>query len=420
MSNQLVIRKNIVFEPNIKRVILQYFHPGNEERAQKIINRVLSLTESEVKMQSDKLVDTFKDRHQEYSKTIIEYFSRIDNLVPNSVQLSEDRKLLLSACFCREYSFEAAALMNPSIVAVPNSNGVKDNCDFIVSTRAVGEGHISSVGFIKGAINSKGDIKFDTNLDYAISPKIINNPNNVKNKTEIEFDKDSFVSQRIIYPITVDECNGIEDLRLVRFTDDHNDIHYYGTYTAYDGKNIYIKFMETSDFIRFKMHRLSGKGVNNKGMALFPRKVNGKYMMTSRQDGENLFIMESDELNQWDKATLIRNPKMPWEIVQLGNCGSPIETNEGWLLIIHGVGFMRQYVISACLLDKTNPYKIIAWLRDPLISPNNNERDGYVPNVVYSCGSMIYNDELVIPYAMSDYKWGIGTVNVADLLEKME
>jgi predicted GH43/DUF377 family glycosyl hydrolase len=420
MAKQLVIRKNIAFEPNIKRVILQFFLPGNEECAQRIVNRVLSLKETEVKEQANILVDTFKDRHKDYSKTIIGYFSRIDNLVPNSVQLSEDRKLLLSACFCREYSFEAAALMNPSIVAIHESNGAKDKCDFIVSTRAVGEGHISSVGFMKGEINVNGDISFDSNLDFAHSPKILKDINNSNNEVEIEFDKESYVSQRIIYPVTADECNGIEDLRLVRFSDDHNDIHYYGTYTAYDGKNIYIKFIETTDFIRFKMYRLSGKGVNNKGMALFPRKINGKYMMTSRQDGENLFIMESDELNLWEKPTLIRNPKMPWEILQLGNCGSPIETNEGWLLIIHGVGFMRQYVIGACLLDKDNPYKIIAMLKDPLISPNNNERDGYVPNVVYSCGSMIYNNDLVIPYAMSDYKWGIATVNVADLLEKME
>jgi predicted GH43/DUF377 family glycosyl hydrolase len=224
----------------------------------------------------------------------------------------------------------------------------------------------------------------------------------------------------VIFPVSLNESRGIEDARFVRFVDDNGEVTYYATYTAYNGFNILPQLIETKDFITFNIVTLNGKAVQYKGMALFPRKINGKYAMLSRQDGENNRIMFSDHPHFWKESKILQEPAMPWEFVQIGNCGSPLETSGGWLVLTHGVGAMRRYSIGAMLLDKENPEKVIARLGEPLLAPQEEEREGYVPNVVYSCGSLIHNGKLVIPYAMSDTSSGIATVDVGELISCMQ
>jgi predicted GH43/DUF377 family glycosyl hydrolase len=237
---------------------------------------------------------------------------------------------------------------------------------------------------------------------------------------EVQFPPDSRLSERVLFPTTPSQSNGIEDARFVLFQNDDGTRTYYATYTAYDGKMILPQFIETPDFLHFKFITLNGPAVRNKGMALFPRKVQGRYAMLGRQDGENIHVMFSDNLHFWNSTQLLLQPKFPWEFIQLGNCGSPIETEAGWLVLSHGVGAMRKYCIGAFLLDRDDPAKVIGRLREPLIKPNENEREGYVPNVVYSCGSLVHGRQLIVPYAMSDYAATFATLSLADVLAGME
>ncbi len=237
---------------------------------------------------------------------------------------------------------------------------------------------------------------------------------------EITFSIDTSLSERVIFPISYSEKKGIEDARFVRFTNDDGKVTYYATYTAYNGYAILPKLIATQDFYYFKVSPLHGKYAQNKDLALFPRKINGQYAMVGRYDGVNNYIMFSDKVNLWQNAKLLQQPSYPWEFIQIGNSGSPIETPDGWLLIIHGVGPMRRYSLGAILLDLDNPEKVIGHLKSPLMVPNEKEREGYVPNVIYSCGSIIHNNELIIPYAMSDYASSFVTVPVKDLLEELK
>jgi len=237
---------------------------------------------------------------------------------------------------------------------------------------------------------------------------------------EIQFSLDTAISERVIFPISETEKNGIEDARWVKFTNDDGSKVYYATYTAYDGRVILPKMMETKDFYHFKVLPLHGEIAQNKGMALFPRKIKGKYAMLCRIDGVNNYIAFSDQIGIWRNAQLLQRPKFPWEFIQIGNAGSPIETQEGWLVITHAVGPLREYVLAAALYDLDDPAKEIGRLREPLLMPNQEEREGYVPNVVYSCGSMLHNGDLVIPYAMSDYASTYATVDLNDLLAELK
>ena len=241
-----------------------------------------------------------------------------------------------------------------------------------------------------------------------------------KSNYELQFKLDQELSEKIIFPASQNDSNGIEDARFVRFVDDDGSVTYYATYTAYNGRDILPQIIETKDFLTFKMITLNGKFSKNKGMALFPRKINGKYMMISRVDGENLYLMSSDNLHFWQNAELIKGPENAWEFIQIGNCGSPIETDNGWILLTHGVGPMREYSIGVILLDIENPNKIIGNMREPLLICNQDEREGYVPNVVYSCGSIIHNNNLIIPYAMSDTCSGIVTVTLSELFKNIK
>ncbi len=463
---------------NPERVIMQFFNPGSRERIQRVIDRVMSLPETEVVHQLEKAVHDFSSRHLSFKHKLMEEYNRIENYIPNRDNLSKERKLLIGAYFSKEYSIEAAALFNPSIFMHPDQNYLKPGiARFILSLRATGEGHISSIEFRSGIIDEKGDIYFDEtsrfcelpvkdtkrNFDRHSISEILNledevdqyivkalpesfssdDLKNLKNSVsykelpddskkifdkllsyvdsnyEIEFNESTSLSERIIFPNSVNESNGMEDARFVKFTEDDGTSIYYATYTAYNGRSFGTQLIETKDFLKFKIHTMRGSAVQDKGMALFPRKIKGKYVITSRQGGENLQIMFSDDLLNWEKFEQLQVPVEPWEYVQLGNCGSPIETNYGWLLVTHAVGYFRRYCIGAMLLDLENPSKVKGRLKTPLIEPIEDERDGYVPNVVYSCGSMVHNDELFIPYAMSDAYCGFAKVSLTGLLSKL-
>jgi predicted GH43/DUF377 family glycosyl hydrolase len=317
-----------------------------------------------------------------------------------------------------EYSIESASLFNPSIVWHPDSSKMPGGSrKFILSLRATGEGHVSSITFRTGIITEKNNISIDVPNRFISNPDLITGFGN--SEYEIKFLQDSGLSERIIFPHSLIESNGIEDARFVQFNEDDGNSQYYATFTAYDGRTIVPRILETKDFLNFKVKSISGQEAVNKGFALFPRKIDGRYVMLSRQDNENNFLMLSDNLYNWNSKKIILEPKYSWEFIQIGNCGSPVETKEGWLVLSHGVGSMRKYVIGAFLLDKEKPEKVIGRLNEPLISPAENEREGYVPNVVYTCGGIISRDELIIPYAMSDYATSFAKVNLNDLLTEL-
>jgi predicted GH43/DUF377 family glycosyl hydrolase len=395
-------RHKYELNPDMTRVVCEFFKPGSKDRINRIAQRVASLDPKRADLELNTLLRDFSARHKNFIQIIEFHYQKIEDVLKSEYGFSDTQKQLLGAYCSREYSFESAALMNPSIIKAPNNDG------FIISLRQVGEGHISSVGFRGVKIDKKGEIIVEETTSYAILPQL----ETLKNEIILRFPKNSEISERVLFPVTPDECNGIEDARFVKFEDDM----YYATYTAYDGHKISIKLLSTTDFVEFRSKKFQGKAVNNKGMALFPQKIGDKYAMIARMDGENLYYMTSKEIDNWKNSELLDRPNQPWEFMQIGNCGSPIKTSQGWILLTHGVGPMRQYSIGASLLDLANPTKIIGRLANPLIIPNDHEREGYVPNVVYSCGGTIHDQNLIIPYAMSDYRSGFASIVVEELL----
>ncbi|MGH2542722.1 MAG: glycoside hydrolase family 130 protein [Ardenticatenaceae bacterium] len=396
-----------------RRVIARFFQPGDEERVGRVVGRVLALPEEEVERVLEAVLRDFAHRHRDFEQILRWHYRRVAQHVPAGHELSEARCLLIGTYFTQEYSIEAAALFNPSIVLHPDQSEIAPReARVILSYRATGEGHISSVEFRSGVLSPDGELAYDPPSPFARLPEVLDDQT-------IRFPPDAPLSERVIFPLTSDERNGIEDVRFVRFVDDDGTVTYFGTYTAYDGHHIHPKLMTTSDFITFRLIPLEGKVVRNKGFALFPRRVRGQYVMLGRQDNENNFIMVSDDLLRWDEAHLLRAPIAPRELVQIGNNGSPIETEAGWLVLTHGVGPMRRYTLGADLLALDDPTRIIGRLEQPLLAPNESEREGYVPNVVYTCGALLHNDRLVIPYAMSDSASGVATVRLDDLLRAL-
>ena len=478
----LIKRKRTRIERDTSRVITRIHIPGDMLRVSRIIERVLQLSGEKAVALLKEVHANFYDRHKNIEQLLINHFQKVEKFVPQNTPISHTKKMLIGAYFTMEYSIESAALFNPSIVFHPNQKGLKEGeLRYIMSLRATGEGHISSIVFRSGIIKKDDSLVLDEiselvetpevshapfyesrlvrlkledmnawdetssrifeqipdfftyhelkvrismlhlNPDFECNNKTINNINWLANSNyRITFGEKTKISERVIFPVSENESRGIEDARFVEFHDDKGEITYYATYTAYNGHSILPQLIETTDFISFNIITLNGKAVQNKGMALFPRKINGKYVMLSRRDGENNHIMYSDNLHFWHNSEIIQEPKEPWEFIQIGNCGSPIEIKEGWLVLTHGVGPMRQYSIGAILLDKNNPAKIIARLKEPLLSPNEEEREGYVPNVIYSCGGLVHNNKLIIPYAMSDITSGIANIKVSDLINCME
>lgn len=406
------------FQPDSTRVIIKPHIPGDSSRIKNIITRVMRLSEDQVEKILERVIENFANRH----KNIFESFDKNYNAVKkyvNEEQISKNRRALIGAYFSSEYSIQSAAFFNPSVIEHPNQDNVEDGCiRFIMSFRSVGEGHISSIEFRSGIIDKDCNFTFDEVSRFAEKAMVCNNES--CNDYELKFMPQEDISEKVLFPASKNDSNGIEDARFVKFKDDNNEITYYATYTAYDGHSILPQIIETKDFSTFKIITLDGELSQNKGMALFPRKINGKYMMVSRVDGENLYIMSSDNIKTWKKAELLKQPENDWEFIQIGNCGSPVETEFGWVLLTHGVGPMREYSIGVILLDIANPLKIIGNMSTPLLTCNEEEREGYVPNVVYSCGCLTHNDNLIIPYAMSDTCSGIVTVKLSELFKNIQ
>ena len=395
------------------------FNPTDKSRANHIVDRVLSLDPASVAVQLAEVLDNFQGRHRNLLATFEARADEMEEALVEHASFSQDQRRLMGAYFLHEYSFEAAALFNPSIVPHPDQSGVPaGGVRFVLSLRAVGEGHISSLTFRSGLISAEGDVSIEPTVRLATVPKVSKRTPVVDGETiELSFSPDLHISERVIFPLTASQSNGIEDARFVDFEGSRRT--YYATYTAYSGKAIRSELLETRDFLSFRMAPLRGTAAQNKGMALFPRKLNGHYAMIGRQDNENLYLIYSDDLYRWDGGVAILKPKFPWEFVQIGNCGSPIELEEGWLLLTHGVGPVRRYSIGAVLLDKADPSKVIARSREPLVRPERTEREGYVPNVVYTCGALSHRDTIVLPYAVSDTFSNFATIKISALLANL-
>ena len=413
-----VEKTHLLLKPDPGKVLLRNFEPASENQKANIIKRILNLSGSEASDEYEKISREFSRRHRNTSELFSKRYDQLAENIPAGSDLSRTKQLLIGASFSMEYSLESTALFNPSIVWHPDESHLDAGSKrFIISLRAVGEGHISSIVFREGVLDNHNNISLEESGKFISSPdKITTSPGS---EYEIVYSREVPLSERIIFPYSPAESNGVEDARFVGFSDEDGNTRYYATYTAYDGKKIQSQLLETSDFLRFTVHKFAGSEVKNKGMALFPRKVNGKYAMLSRQDNENNYIMYSDNLYSWDSKQYLSEPVYSWELIQIGNCGSPIETERGWLVLTHGVGPVRTYSIGAMLLDLNDPGKVIGRLKEPLISADETEREGYVPNVVYTCGSIVKDDELIIPYAVSDYAGSFAKVKLTDLLNEL-
>jgi predicted GH43/DUF377 family glycosyl hydrolase len=468
--------------PDRNRVLMRPFRPSTDDISRRIVARVMALSEETVVESLNRVLGGFADRHLDVEVNFRHRFNQVKIYLEPEAKPSVARQLLIGAYFTNEYAIESAALFNPSIVPHPDQTGLPDgSLRFILSLRATGEGHISSITFRTGIINRDHRITLSSTVPFVMEPERVSNVAFTKelfthrleqagvqnefcrrvldklhedftlkelhqvliasgltetsdaaaiwaargllllaeSNFEVSFPASSQLSQRVLFPSAPSQSNGIEDARFVRFRQDDGSLTYYATYTAYDGKIILPQLLETPDFLRFKFSTLNGPGVQNKGMALFPRKIGGRYAMVSRQDDENILLMFSENLRYWQAPKVLMVPDQPWEFIKLGNCGSPIETAAGWLVLSHGVGAMRKYCLGAFLLDLDDPSRVIGRLREPLLCPNESEREGYVPNVVYTCGALVHGEQLIIPYAMSDSATSFAAVSLADLLGAM-
>jgi len=415
----LAQRLPIHFDADPKKVILLYLDPGESERLPRFADFSSKLSDHEADSIHQQTLALFGHRHRYFNEIVLEYAERGLKELNKGVVLHPKQKLVFGSYLTKEYSVEAAALFNPSIVPHPDQSGlVSGDTRFVLTLRSVGEGHISSVGFMEGIIDRNHHITFAEQGPWRTAGNKSTPPNGDDDHYDITFDDSIPLSERIIFPQAKSESMGMEDLRMVKYQDsDH--VNYLGTFTAYNGRNIQSKMLETLDFKHFKIRNLRGSQVDNKGMAFFPRKVNGKYMVLSRQGGESLAIMQSDDYMTWNAKQPLQVPGRSFELVQIGNCGSPIETPEGWLMITHHVGPVRRYTLGVTLLDLDQPHKVISMLQQPLMEPLESEREGYVPNVLYTCGWMEHLDSIVIPYAMSDVACGFASVRTNDLLAQL-
>ena len=480
----------LIHDPS--RVIAKPYLPGEEigpgtgTRAGLLMARILAIPDADVALMLEQTRTQFGRRHKNFDDVLERHFGLVA-LQAGDVHLSRERKLLIGAYFTNEYSVEGAALMNPSIVPAPasasNAAGAAGGSQkFVMSLRAVGEGHISSIEFRTGSINEASQVTFDplsgllvtgdrkppvyyrkplfrtklieldagneltweildrlpdrftlgeleTSLavlekrgpQHAISFETIKIVRVLASSSyTTTFPDDSTISERVIFPAGPHETRGMEDARFVQFVDDDGTSTYYATYTAFDGYEIVPQLIQTDDFVSFRIATLNGPAAQNKGMALFPRKIGGKFVMLSRRDRENLHLATSSDVNHWEEVHELHRPSYPWELLQIGNCGSPIETEAGWVVITHGVGPMRRYTLGALLLDLDDPRRVIGHLREPLLEPTSGEREGYVPNVVYSCGAIRNGQDLVLPYGMSDAAVGVAIVSLPQLIAALQ
>jgi predicted GH43/DUF377 family glycosyl hydrolase len=422
-------RQILYLRPDPARIVIRPFKPAIEPRAlnavdkiraNHIVDRVLRLSANAAAQQLSEVLENFEGRH----RNLIDIFEaravEMEDAFAPHAELNKTQRCLIGAYFLNEYSFEASALFNPSIVRHPDQSGAPEHgCRFILSLRAVGEGHISSLTFRCGSIAADGSVAVDPTARLASVPTVRSRMS-MSNGEDVEliFQPDQELSELVIFPITESQANGIEDARFVEFNDGARKT-FYATYTAYSGRAIRSELLETSDFRSFRMTPLGGSAARNKGMALFPRKIDGRYAMIARQDNENLYLIYSDDLHTWEGGQSILKPEYPWEFVQIGNCGSPIDLDDCWLLLTHGVGPVRRYSIGAVLLDKENPSRVLARSREPLLRPEATEREGYVPNVVYTCGALRHGNQIILPYAVSDTFCNFATIEIATLMQAL-
>jgi predicted GH43/DUF377 family glycosyl hydrolase len=468
--------------PDSRRVLARPFIPEGGLRIRAIMERVAGLSDEQVAAVLSAVLADYEPRHKDIRAAFRENYATAASLQEGRVELSEDRRLLAGAYFTSEYSLESAALFNPSMVPHPDQGGVQTGSSrFIMSLRACGEGHISSIEFRTGVVDAQCDVLIEPPTRFVVTAKpragtryhkgtyarkltemaplqewvepvlgLLDKefamsdleaaiesyrPLNVghapfkettdnmlwlaRSNYELDFPVDSELSERVIYPVTESESRGIEDARFVRFTHPDGQVAYYATYTAYNGFRVLPQLIQTNDFRHFKVSTLNGRCVQNKGMALFPRKLGGDFVMVSRLDGENIYILRSDNIDFWNESKLAYAPKAPWEVVQVGNCGSPFETEKGWVLLTHGVGPMRQYWIGALLLALEDPSRVVGRLSEPIVIPDPAEREGYVPNVVYSCGGMRHQDHLIVPYGVADTRVRVTAISIPELLGRL-
>lgn len=479
-----VTRKNVKFLPDSSRVVARYFMNG-EERTKELIGRILMMTNLEVNNTLEQINREFARRHRNISALFYRHYDKakylLEQMQINETELSDERKMLIGSYLTMEYSIESSAFFNPSMVEDFDQSGLeKGEKRVVISFRATGEGHVSSIVFRRGILDKDNNLRmmrigdsiekaevlhkmmFNKKrilskltemhtldiyssilldlpevFEYSVfkdllKKELVNSDINKEKKEafeevlwlmnsfyDIQFKHDSDISERVIFPISDAESRGIEDARFVRFMDDDGSESIMGTYTAYNGHAILPKLITTEDFYTFRVMPLYGEGSTGKGMALFPKKIKGKYAMLGRMDGVNNYLMYSLKPNEWKNPQLIQKPEYAWEFTQVGNCGSPLWTEQGWLVITHGVGAMRRYCIGVSLFDLEDPSKEIGRLPEPLLTPLEEEREGYVPNVVYSCGSIIHNNSLILPYAVSDYSSTYAVVDMAELLEAL-
>jgi predicted GH43/DUF377 family glycosyl hydrolase len=415
--------------PDPTRVVVRPFRMAAEprdltaldgSRIQRIVARILSLSAQDAAQALHDVFDNFDGRHRNLVLTCERRAADLHDALASHGPLSITQKRLIGAYFLHEFSFEAAALFNPSIVAHPDQTGAPaGGLRFILSLRAVGEGHLSTLTFRSGMIDADGAIVIDATARLATAATLVSRESAPGGElATVMFQDVADISERVIFPITEQQANGIEDARFVKMAGE-GPAHYCATFTAFSGRAIRSEMIETRDFVTFQMRPLTGAAAANKGMALFPQTFDGRYAMIARQDNENLHLLYSRDLYDWSGENPILRPTFPWEYVQIGACGAPIELDEGWLLFTHGVGAVRRYTIGAVLLDKRDPSRVIGRLREPLVRPEPSEREGYVPNVVYSCGGLRHGDLIILPYAVSDSYGCIATINTARLLQAM-
>ncbi len=393
---------------------------GGSSRARRIVQAVLAMDMRTCQTELALVRRDFGQRHWQTLQIFLQRFEQVREQLDLDPDIRIERKELIGAYFCHEYSFTSAALMNPSVVPHPDQSGLVDgSLRVVISLRAVGEGHISSIAFREGILNHQGGFDLMPRPSFSIAVQLDDGPPEPDGAIHVRRFEDASLSGTVIFPFTDQQRNGLEDLRLTKLEAADGEPCYYGTYTAYSGKDIRSEFLVTRDFREFTLQPIQGVAARNKGMALFPRRINGRYACIGRQDGENLFYLTSDDLLHWDEGELILAPQYPWELVQMGNCGAPIEIDEGWLLLTHGVGAVRKYSIGACLLDKDDPRKVIGRSVVPLLSPSDEDREGYVPNVVYTCGALVHGRRLFMPFAVADSSISFGFVNLDALLSEL-
>lgn len=418
---------DVVLKPDPSRTVVRPFEPGyprgfddGRTRTDETVELILSLDDEELRRQLDGVTASLDENHRDVDATLLRRFDQMADRIPAAAGMSAEQQRLIGAYFSQEYAYEAAALFNPSAVLHPDQAGLSEGAvRFVLSLRGVGEGHVSSVTFRTGVWTPGGDLTIDDPGSTSVPPIIV--PRDDDDGTvHLDCGGSRNISETVLFPTLPSQRQGIEDMRLVRFVEEDGQAIYHGTYTAFSGAEARSELLTTTDFKSFEMRALTGDVASAKGMAIFPRRVEGRYVTLGRQDNKNIWLNVSDDLLHWDSGAKLIEPRYPWEFVQMGNCGSPLEVDEGWLVLTHGVGTVRNYCIGACLLDKKDPSKLLARTPRPVLAPSPHERDGYVPNVVYSCGALLSGRTMLLPYAVADSFSAFGSLSVDNLLTCMD